>query len=98
MSKIHTVRGTSMNHAANRERFGPVQLSACVLAARYRDLVDDSESVRQQAWHFFTSGEFEPWADMAHLEYDVVLEGYRNVKANGMPAGDLRRERYHRAG
>ncbi len=95
MSKIHNVRGTSMNHAVNRERFGPVQLSACVLTARYRDLVA-GPVIKRQAVEFFESREFEPWADMAHLDYEVVLRGYRNVLENGLPAGDLRRERYHR--
>ncbi len=98
MSKIHNVRGTSMNHAENREADGHVQLAASVLTAAYRDLHVSNMGDRRRAGLFFTNGGFHVWADMAHLDYEVVLRGYRNVKANGLPAGDLRRERYHRAG
>lgn len=51
---------------------------------------------KQKARHFFDSRDCEAWGDLIALDHDVVLEGMRNVLANGLPDSEKRRGRYSR--
>lgn len=87
-----------MNHAARHQDDPHVRLSLAILTGGYRDLDDKANTHNQRSGRrFFVLGRFKLWADMARIDYGVVMDGYRNVLANGLPAGDRRRERYRRS-
>lgn len=73
-------------------------LAATILISAYRDLESKSEVLKDKAEYFFIAGRFKFWADAAHLDHAVVMEGYRNVLARGFPTGDKRYDRYRREG
>jgi len=87
---------TTPNHRPGIEFDPHARLGAAMLLAAYKDLGSTSEAVSCKARYFFTSGAFHKWADVAHLEYDVVMQGYRNTLENGYPDNDARRVRYRR--
>ena len=96
MPDLYNLTGSVLNQTTNREHDPHVRLAATMLTTAYRDLVDKNKRVRRKARRFFTSRAFETWADMAHLEYETVMDGYRNVLRDGLPGDGSRRERYRK--
>lgn len=82
----------------NVERFDPgkkrvanpcLELCYQVMLSAYKDLVTTrihEQHYKRAAIHFFESGDYKAWAELAGIEPDCAMRGYYSVLENGLPA------------
>ena len=54
-------------------------LAAAMLIAAYKDLKSTRPYIEARAMAYFDAGGFHIWADILHVDYDVVLQGRETV-------------------
>jgi hypothetical protein len=67
------------------------QLAATVLITAYKDLAGKDGPEKQTAIYFFENGRYEFWCHMAGILPEIALEGYVNVRMNGLDRSEIRR-------
>ncbi len=86
---IRVMAGLSRRQAEGEN--GWVRVAAATLLRAYKDLFSKGERKKERiadARHFFESGEFHLYADLAGIPYSVLLQGFHSVLRKGrLPDG-----------